>query len=682
MAKKNNLQNPRIRQLTDEELNRRLEEEERKISGMPWHKKLGKGFQHGIEKTGQGMVQGAYHLGSALGMTDENLENVDDWVREEARERKPYEEHGGGWYTAGDVAGVTAGTAPAMLLPGGQATMVGRAGMGALAGSGVMASQPVTDEDYALGKAKQAGFGATVGAGVGVALPPLIDGAVDLIVAGHRGALKVWDTVSGKTLVDKSKQMVDDWMEEAGIELNHLGAEAKENFYREIAEQLQAPEATTQAGREAVESARRLPYNVDLTKGQITKKFEDVSKESRMIKADDLGDPLRTRKMEQNEALVKNLEYLKEKTGGKTGAPLAEDIGVRYDRFTKERLGDLQKTEVTPAYNKITEEYGDNFVELPNVMKALREMKDSGADDMSSKVRAVMKKLGDWVENSKDPRAFASTAGQGPQGRLNVRMAEQYRKKISEYAEVATPAENKDIMTMMRALEEDVVNAVGKDVYDPARKVAQKRFGERDAYNLPASKSTADTVLKVKHLRAPELEEWANTMKGTKNGFAIFNDTRARILEDAIEKSLNKSQTDALGYPLFDQSNFVREIATIGKRRREVLFDDRENQIINDMITVGQRRVPPRDATNPSGTAQEFINWLLSLARTMPLSGFVGNLIRPVTRSAGQAIRGDTAKAVDETLNPFRRKPGSRHTKAKRIGRAGGIVTAQELMNN
>lgn len=660
-------------------------EEEKRIREMAWYEKLDKGLEHGVEKTGQGLVQGAYHLGSALGM-DVDTEDVDAWVREEAEKREPYEKHGGGWYTAGDIAGVTAGTAPAMLIPGGQATALGRFGAGALTGAGIMGSQPVTEENYALGKTKQVGTGAGVGGTIGVALPPLIEGAVGLIAGMHRGALKAWDTVSGKTLVDKSRQMVDDWMEQAGIEINHLGAEAKEQFYREIAEQLQAPEATTEAGRRAVESARRLPYKVDLTKGQITKKFEDVSKETRMLKTDDLGEPLRQNKMNQNEALVKNLEYLKEQTtGGKTGAPLAEDIGVRYDRFTKERLGDLQKTEVTPAYNKITEQYGDNFVELPNVMKALREMKDSGADDMSSKVRAVMKKLGDWVENSKDPRAFASTAGQGPQGRLNVRMAEQYRKKISEYAEVATPAEKKDIMAMMGALEEDVVNAVGKDVYEPARKVATKRFDERDAYKLPASKSTADTVKKVKNLRAPELEQWANNMKGTTDGLTIFNDTRARILEDVIEESLNKSQTDALGYPLFDQGKFVREIATIGKKRREILFNERENQIIEDMITVGQRRVPPRDTQNPSGTAQEIFNMLQQLGRMIPFSGFLGNLVRgvtgPLTKSISRASRGETGQAVSEHLNPFKPKPGSKRPRAQRIGRAGGIVTAQELMN-
>ena len=685
--KKENLQLPKIRELSPGQLQEALKsEEEKRINAMPWYEKLDKGLEHGIEKTGQGMVQGAYHLGSSLGM-DVDTEDVDAWVREEDEKREPYDKYGGGWHTTGDILGVTAGTAPALLLPGGQATVAGRLGMGAVTGAGIMGSQPVTEENYALGKTKQVGAGATIGGTIGVALPPVIDGAVNLIVAGHRGVLKFLDKVSGKTLVNKSKKIVDDWMEQAGIEIDHLGAEAKEAFYRDIAEQLQAPQASTKAGQDAVEAASRLPYKVDLTKGQVTKKFEDVSKESRMLKTDDLGDPLRQRKMDQNEALVKSLEHLKEKTtGGKTGAPEAEDIGARYDTFTKDRLGDLQKTEVTPAYNKITEQYGDNFVELPNVMKALREMQDSGADDMSIKVRAVMKKLGDWVENSKDPRAFASTAGQGPQGRLTVRMAEQYRKKISEHAEGALPAEKNDIMALLRALEDDVVKAVGKDVYDPARAVATKRFDERDAYNLPASKSTADTVRKVKNLRHPELEEWANNMKGTTDGLTIFNDTRARILEDIVEKSLNKSQVDALGYPLFDQRAFASGIGAIGKRRREILFNEQENQIIEDMIVVGQRRVPPRDATNPSGTAQAVWNMILQLGRVIPFSGFLGNLVRgvtaPLTRSISSASRGETGKAVQEHLHPFKPKPGAKRPRAKRIGRAGGIVTSQELMGN
>jgi hypothetical protein len=661
-------------------------EEEKRIRAMAWYEKLDKGLEHGVEKTGQGMVQGAYHLGSSLGM-DVDTEKVDAWVREEAEKREPYDKYGGGWHTTGDILGVTASTAPAMLLPGGQATALGRAGMGALTGAGIMGSQPVTDENYASGKTGQVAFGAGVGAGLGLALPPLIEGAVDLIAGMHRGALKAWDTVSGKTLVDKSRQMVDDWMEQAGIEINHLGAEAKESFYKQIAEQLQAPQASTEAGRKAVESARRLPYKVDLTKGQVTKKFEDVSKETRMLKTDSLGDPLRQRKMEQNEALVKSLEYLKEKTaGGKTGAPEAEDIGARYDTFTKDRLKNLQDTEVTPAYNKITEQYGDDFVELSNVEAKILELKNSGAYEQSRRIKGVVDRLEAWVNVSRDPKAFTSTAGEGLSGRLNVRQAENYRKTTTEFADDWTPTEGKYINELMDSLEADVVNAVGKDVYEPARAIATKRFDERDAYKLPASRSTADTVGKVRRLKEPELEQWANTMKGTTDGHGIFDDTRARILEDVIEKSLNKSQTDALGYPLFDQRVFVREIGALGKRRREILFDERENQIIEDMITVGQRRVPPRDTQNPSGTAQELVNWIGSLAQSIPFSGFVGNLVRrvlgPVTSSAKSAMRGDTGKAVQEHLHPFKPKPGAKRPRAKRIGRAGGIVSAQELMGN
>ena len=238
----------------------------------------------------------------------------------------------------------------------------------------------------------------------------------------------------------------------------------------------------------------------------------------------------------------------------------------------------------------------------------------------------------------------------------------------------------------MDSLEADVVNAVGKDVYEPARAIATKRFDERDAYKLPASKSTADTVRKVKLLKEPELEQWANNMKGTTDGLNIFNDTRGRILEDIIEKSLNKSQTDALGYPLFDQRAFASGIGAIGKRRREILFNERENQIIEDMITVGQRRIPPRDATNPSGTAQEIFNMLQQLGRMIPFSGFLGNLVRgvtgPLTKSISRASRGETGQAVSEHLNPFKPKPGAKRPRAKRIGRAGGIVSAQELMGN
>lgn len=676
-------------------------EEEKRIREMGWEDKFGTGIIEGLKKTGQGVAQGLYHAGSgiqrafgveprspiaeSLGLS-KDTEEIDQWVREKAKEREPFEKHGGGWYTAGDIAGQTIGTAPLMALPGGQATALGRAGMGSVAGGGMMATQPVTDENYAKGKTEQVGLGSVTGAGVGVVLPPVLNKAVDMIVKGYRGGLNIITAPFGKTLHNDSKAVVDKWMEEANIEISHLTDEAKESFYKQIAEQLQAPPvATTRAGREAVESARRLPHKVDLTKGQITKKFEDVSKEDSLAKIDYLGDPLRQRKMEQNKAMVDNLDHLRDKMWHGSSQE-AEDIGARYGQFTKDRLGKLQKEEVSPAYNKITDQYGDDFVELNSVKKAIQEVEEGGGIEMSGKVRGVVKKLGNWIALAKDPKAFASTAGQGPQGRLNVRLAEQYRKSVNRHIEGASDAEKRDIMIMMDALEDDVVNAVGKDVYDPARKVAQKRFGEKSAYDLPKSKSTADTVKKVKQLKEPELKIWADTMNGTRDGHTIFQDTRGRILEDIIEDSLNKSQGDALGYAMFDQRVFANRIGALGKKRRDILFSPQENQIIEDLVRVGQRRVPPQGATNPSGTGQSFFNMIQMLAQSIPFSGAIGNILKAtlgkVTGGIGDAVKGRTGKAVDEALHPFRRKPGSKRPKLQSRGRHVGVVTANELMGN
>lgn len=56
--KKENLQGPTIVELSDQDYKEALKsEEEKRISAMPWYEKLDKGLEHGIEKTGQGMVQ-------------------------------------------------------------------------------------------------------------------------------------------------------------------------------------------------------------------------------------------------------------------------------------------------------------------------------------------------------------------------------------------------------------------------------------------------------------------------------------------------------------------------------------------------------------------------------------------------------------------------------------------------
>jgi len=672
--------------------------EAKEISQMPWYEKLDKGFEHGLKKTGQGVLQGLYHLGSqaqemagvkphsrwvapALGLPKSSAE-MDKYVRQEELKREPYRKHGGGFYTAGDIAGTGVATLPAMMLPVG-GPMSARALSGAGAGGAIMATQPVTGDNYATDKTMQVGSGAFLGAGVGAVLPPLIDKAVKAFASAGRGVIKTVQGRLGETVAPMDRKLVDEWMREANIEMGHLNDEAREIFYKSVAEQLKAPIPTTASGRATVESARRLPYKVDLTKGQITKTFEDVSRESRLGKIDYLGKPLRDRKSEQNQALVDNLEYLR----GKKAPREAEDIGADYATYTKSRLGQLQEKEVAPAYNKVTEQYGDDFVELNSVEAKIRELKDNGAYYQSNRIKGVVDKLQTWLNVSRDPKAFVSTAGEGLSGRLNVKQAENYRTTTKEFANDWTPTESKFINQLMDALEDDVATAVGRDVYDPARKVAQKRFVERDAYDLPKAKSTADIIKKVKLLREPELKRWAVAMKGTREGNKLFQETRGRILEDIIEKSLNKSQVDELGYPMFDQRQFAMGISALGKKRREVLFSQRENQIIDDMIVVGRSRVPRRDATNPSGTAQEIMNMIRSLATSIPMSGFLSNIIKAtlgkLVQPVSDATRGYTGKAVREALNPYKQALKSQSKPTNFIDargmRQGGILTAEEL---
>ena len=120
-------------------------------------------------------------------------------------------------------------------------------------------------------------------------------------------------------------------------------------------------------------------------------------------------------------------------------------------------------------------------------------------------------------------------------------------------------------------------------------------------------------------------------------------------------------------------------------RRREILFSPQENQIIEDLIIVGQRRVPPQGATNPSGTGQSIINAIQMLAQSIPFSGAIGNILKAtvgkVTGGMGNAMQGKTTKTVNEALHPFKPKPGSKRPRLQSAGRMGGIVTANELTN-
>ncbi len=131
------------------------------------------GAGRSFAKIGQGVKQLGLNVGESLGVVDEST--VEDYRQQIKDEKRLYDE-GVGSTTAGQVgefAGDVAALAPAMLVPGGQATLLGRAGVAAGVGAAEASLQPVYTENYGIGKAEQVAMGATIGAGATIGFDKL-----------------------------------------------------------------------------------------------------------------------------------------------------------------------------------------------------------------------------------------------------------------------------------------------------------------------------------------------------------------------------------------------------------------------------------------------------------------------------------------------------------------------------
>ena len=131
------------------------------------------GAGRSFAKIGQGVKQLGLNVGESLGVVDEST--VEDYRQQIKDEKRLYDE-GVGSTTAGQVgefAGDVAALAPAMLVPGGQATLLGRTGVAAGVGAAEASLQPVYTENYGIGKAEQVAMGATIGAGATIGFDKL-----------------------------------------------------------------------------------------------------------------------------------------------------------------------------------------------------------------------------------------------------------------------------------------------------------------------------------------------------------------------------------------------------------------------------------------------------------------------------------------------------------------------------
>ena len=274
-----------------------------------------------------------------------------------------------------------------------------------------------------------------------------------------------------------------------------------------------------------------------------------------------VGDDIRNRYIQANEAIHGALDDLATKTGGKATTPYeaGESVTDAVNKKSKEMQAKIGK-----MYTKIREQSGDDMGLEPN--KLLTALDDAGdnayADSIVTSMQRKMKKYGVIDEN-----------GQPTKAALSVKNAEELRK----FANSLRGDHQTDhvVTNIINALDDDVIETAGDDAFKAARDAARNKFKEFETKTLSGisqGKIVSDDVLKktvfgakVQDLQAFKKSLLSGTKVQTERGTQAWNDLKLQTV-----KSIMDNSTSAGGK--ISGASLNRQLEKIGKERLETIF--------------------------------------------------------------------------------------------------------------
>jgi len=246
--------------------------------------------------------------------------------------------------------------------------------------------------------------------------------------------------------------------------------------------------------------------------------------------------------------------------------------------------------------------------------------KTAGAGGVPSAMRNLMRELG------------VMDKGFNVQGKIDANTAERLRQELNAMYKSAPPDGRMIIKEMKDALDEDVISVVGEDVFKEARqakisyhKLIEKEKGKRDATRgsfvedivygkispeqIPTKLKTANYSDKVK------LKKFLTEDAGDA-GKEAWNDMRAQVVQDAIEKAMSSSGKAEGGVKKFQGKKFrdtvYNSLSTSDSRQIDLFFNKDERQMIDDIASVFEARIPQQLVQSGSGPSAFSVEQMLN----------------------------------------------------------------------
>lgn len=318
------------------------------------------------------------------------------------------------------------------------------------------------------------------------------------------------------------------------------------------------------------------------------------------------------------------------KTGGNPAAATSSPRQVIVKKV--ERLDQ----EISDLYKMADEAAGGAARVRPtNTALVLRQLnhEDTATEGVIGALSGEMKRLG-LIDGNLKPTGTRIT----PKDAETLR---QYANKFYEKGGLARRA----IREFKDGLDKDTLNVTGTDLYEQSRK-AKENFerglsrGKLDKYDKNKQslvRDILDNKVSPKEIergtlfsagskyQASDLAEYKAYLTSgdpdiVAEGHKAWSDLQAAAMEDLWQAATKGSATE-LGTATFKRGGFEAAINKMGRDKYRVLFDEKQRQVIDDMLEIAKRREPPPGRVTGSGPSGQAVKEAASFLENIPLAG-------------------------------------------------------------
>lgn len=389
-----------------------------------------------------------------------------------------------------------------------------------------------------------------------------------------------------------------------------------------------------------------LPVPVKGTRGVLTRDPVELRNEGN-IAATDAGKPIRESRVAANDALIKNLEVLKGKTGGVADSP--EQVGRQVQDATLRRKAEISKNKYDFLYKKARATEPDaavNSAPLQNMLERNPELQHLGF------MQSWFKKAGvegptKQVKLSELQDLRTKATGIAKAGGTDGYYAGQVVKSIDQAMEQVPSAAKawKEAQAAFKAhkTEFEEQGAVAKLVEDKSR-----------TDRSTALENTWQSVIKggsIEDLNKVKRSLLTGTTETKKAGVQAWRDLRAQTVQHIINEATKSVTRYENGSPNLTPASMESAIRGIGQDKLAQIFDKKTVATLNQIMEATRLiKTEPPPIHQGSSTFGNIISFLeRSISKVPVLGSTTVGAIKGVgmLRDIGQASR--TAERANST---------------------------------